>query len=97
MTIPIPNCSPFSLNDLMRDRSSRERGRFGSYDGRTQGVERASVAVCESSTSIFPIYVSLFMLDLYDKDEADDLTSSDQRVLRIHAEDLVNELKDKNR
>ena len=39
----------------------------------------------------------LFMLDLYDKDEADDLTSSDKRVLRILAEDLVNELKDKNR
>lgn len=39
----------------------------------------------------------LFMLDLYDKDEADDLSAADKRELRALAEELVRELRTRAR
>ena len=39
----------------------------------------------------------LFMLDVYDKDEADDLTTGEKRELRSLAEELVCELREKRR
>ena len=39
----------------------------------------------------------IFMLDVYDKDEADDLTTGEKRELKMLAEELIHELREKKR
>lgn len=44
---------------------------------------------------VIPDLQTFYLLDVYDKDEADDLTSSEKRELRALAEDLIKELRDR--
>lgn len=44
-----------------------------------------------------PYVQVLFMLDVYDKDEADDLTAGEKRELRALAEELVREIRENRR